>query len=94
MIHTLSPAIAVSLTWNPDNDITPQGTMLSVIKDGTAGAMKAAPTTLLELVLAWHAASVEALSRTPDELVVNGAHVLRDAHVVDSGGQGLVCVSV
>ena len=43
-----------------------------------------------QLVTIWHDASATALAKTPDQLVVDGRHVLKDANVVDSGAQGLV----
>ena len=66
------------------------GTLLSVLEEGCQAVAAAKPTTVGQLATVWHDASNTALAKTPDQLVVNGKHVLRDANVVDSGAQGLV----
>jgi dihydroxyacetone kinase-like predicted kinase len=38
----------------------------------------------------WAKAAQESLQRTPDQLVVDGKYILRNAGVVDSGAKGYV----
>jgi len=67
-----------------------EGTILSVTRE----AFKATKgsRTLSELVKKALDASKASLSRTPDELIVNGKKILKGKGVVDSGAQGFVLI--
>jgi len=66
-----------------------EGTILTVAREAAeAGVKKAESTTsVIEVMEAIYAEAQESLKRTPDLLPI-----LKEVGVVDSGGQGLVCV--
>ena len=66
-----------------------EGTILTVAREAAeAGVKKAESTTsVIEVIEAIYAEAQETLKRTPDLLPI-----LKEVGVVDSGGQGLVCV--
>ncbi|GGJ08121.1 hypothetical protein GCM10010885_16590 [Alicyclobacillus cellulosilyticus] len=66
-----------------------EGTMLTVAREGAAAGVKAArqAETLADWMRSVVAAAREALARTPEQLPV-----LKQAGVVDSGGQGLLFI--
>jgi dihydroxyacetone kinase-like predicted kinase len=61
------------------------GTMLSVIEYSCQKVAASGATDVGSLLRAWHAAAEEAVQMTPDQLVVNGKLILKNAGVVDSG---------
>lgn len=66
-----------------------EGTILTVAREGARAAVQAAAggADVLGVMEAWHRGSVESLARTPQML-----SVLKDAGVVDAGGQGLAFI--
>ena len=70
-------------------NIAYEGTILTVAREAAeAGVKKAESTTsVIEVMEAIYAEAQESLKRTPDLLPI-----LKEVGVVDSGGQGLVCV--
>ena len=66
-----------------------EGTLVSVARVSCESLRASKVDSLKTLVQQWHAAATAELSRTPEQLVVDGKYVLKEAHVVDSGAQGL-----
>jgi dihydroxyacetone kinase-like predicted kinase len=68
------------------------GTMISVVQESSEELFKAAKNVnnLGEMLDVWAKAAQESLQRTPDQLVVDGKYILRNAGVVDSGAKGYV----
>jgi len=66
------------------------GTMISVVQESSEGLAKSNSATLKELVDTWAQEAEASLLRTPDQLVVDGKYVLKNAGVVDSGAKGWV----
>ena len=66
-----------------------EGTILTVAREAAEAGLKAAKNTdsIVEVMEAIYAESQASLKRTPDLLPI-----LKEVGVVDSGGQGLVCV--
>jgi len=66
-----------------------EGTILTVAREAAEAGLKAAKNTdsIIEVMEAIYAESQASLKRTPDLLPI-----LKEVGVVDSGGQGLVCV--
>lgn len=66
-----------------------EGTMLSVIKAAAHEAKKVshARAAVADVLIEAHRAAETALQRTPEQL-----DILRQAGVVDAGGQGIVCI--
>ena len=66
-----------------------EGTILTVAREAAEAGMKAAEntTSVVEVMEAIYAEAQESLKRTPELLPI-----LKEVGVVDSGGQGLVCV--
>ena len=66
-----------------------EGTILTVAREAAEAGLKAAKNTdsIVEVMEAIYAESQASLKRTPDLL-----SILKEVGVVDSGGQGLVCV--
>ena len=66
-----------------------EGTILTVAREAAEAGLKAAENTdsVVEVMEAIYAESQASLKRTPDLL-----QILKEVGVVDSGGQGLVCV--
>ena len=76
------------------NEAVPQpveGTLLSTSRDACIGLTSHGKvTTLHELIRKWSSLAAAELVKTPDQLVVDGRKVLKEAGVVDSGAQGFV----
>jgi len=66
------------------------GTMISVVKESSNDLAAHQASSLEDMVNAWVKAGQASLARTPDQLVVDGKHILRNAGVVDSGAKGFV----
>ncbi len=66
-----------------------EGTILTVAREGARACVQAAAQgkDVLGVLEAWHRGSVDSLARTPQMLAV-----LKEAGVVDAGGQGLVFI--
>ncbi len=70
-----------------------EGTLLSVCRDACTGLEKDGSfTTLKDLLKAWNTRAQTELAKTPEQLVVDGVNVLKEAGVVDSGAQGFAYV--
>lgn len=73
-----------------------EGTLLSVCRDACRlleqNRKDKSFANLHELLEAWNTHAQTELAKTPNQLVVNGVHVLKQAGVVDSGAQGFVYV--
>ena len=64
--------------------------MVSVARD--CSQLSGTYNTLTEVVTAWAESGQRELKKTPEQLVVDGKYVLKDAGVVDSGAAGFVNV--
>ena len=66
-----------------------EGTLVSVSRDACVRLAHHGPyETLYQLLETWYHLAQQELQKTPDQLVVNGVKVLKEAQVVDSGAQG------
>lgn len=67
-----------------------EGTLMSVARECCKSLPSSKHATLAEMLSSWLAAAESELAKTPEQLVVDGKYVLKEAKVVDSGAQGFV----